>query len=457
MEIDNRECKSCVKYESCKTEVSLRKCQRTLEELYYSGIKDMDILEIGCGNSKKGGFIKNIVEKNNCRWSGIDIIESDITTHVCGVEKMPFEDESFDWVLGSQTLEHWNKPKKALKEVKRVLRPNGKVSLTAPIHLHGEKMFVRGDFQAIFNLIQKSGFNIEKFETWRKNYDDLEPAAPTDYAKKKLKKAGITDATGMTNYIIHCIISKADTENTNGFWKNLFKEKPIVDMLQDRLGCEKGKTMLVVGAGGTLRENADAIKKFIQKENAVTIGINKMTEFCTPDYHLWTNKQRWNDFGDCISNSSTLLFGTGLSEKLIRKHYNGDYIRVDYSHSLKQAEAENKVDYKDGRIYGNFRTAGCLAIMIAHLFKAENIYIVGMDGFTLHGRNDVEKGSQNQHCYGKGYTDDATWEECVKKDEIVYDNLNALDEYGVKFKIITPTKFQKFHDPQILQIDDSDL
>ena len=222
---------------------------------------------------------------------------------------------------------------------------------------------------------------------------------------------------------------------------NIFKKKPIVDHLADRIGCEKGKTMLVVGAGGTLRENADAVKKFIQKENAVTIGINKMTEFCVPNYHLWTNQQRYRDFGQCISPDSKLIFGQKMPVKLIRKHHSGDYTIVKYKKS-----DDDVVNFENGVIYGDFRTAGCLAIMIAHLFEAKNIYIVGMDGYTLHDRQLIDSSSKNQHCYGSGHTDDVQWEEDLEKDELVYQNLRALAYYGIKFKILTPTKFADFHD-----------
>ena len=99
-----------------------------------------------------------------------------------------------------------------------------------------------------------------------------------------------------------------------------------------------------------------------------------------------------------------------------------------------------------------FRTAGCLAIVIAHLFGASDIYVVGMDGYTLHGRDELESQSSNQHCYGKGHTDDSTWEQCVEKDRLVYENLNAIAAFGAKFKIITPTKFEDFCDDTILSM-----
>ena len=231
------------------------------------------------------------------------------------------------------------------------------------------------------------------------------------------------------------------------FWMSKRRRvKPFADCV----GCEKGKSFLIIGAGGSLREYSDPIKKFIEKENAVTIGINKMTGFHIPDYHLWTNKQRWHDFGDCISSDSRLIFGAGLNTKLINRHYQGEYIQVDYTDSPERTAKQSGVGYDDGVIYGNFRTAGCLAVVISHLFGAENIYIVGMDGYTLHDQKEVLDGLLNQHVYGNGSTDGATWEQCIYKDEQVDQALHEIKEYGVAFKILTPTKFTDFYDGTIL-------
>ena len=227
---------------------------------------------------------------------------------------------------------------------------------------------------------------------------------------------------------------------------NIFKRKKMIIGITNCIDCRKGATAVVIGAGGTLKEYEKPIKKFLGRDNVFTIGINNMTAFHVPTYHLWTNKQRWRDFGNCINaEKSKLMFGAGLSEKLIKKHFNGDYIVVDYLD-----EEGIAIDYKDGMISGCFRTAGCLAIFLVYLFGASEIYIVGMDGSTLHGKDEIESGNQSHHVYGKGFTDDSSWEKCLEKDRLVYENLNALSSYGVKFKIITPTKFEKFYDKSIL-------
>ena len=222
--------------------------------------------------------------------------------------------------------------------------------------------------------------------------------------------------------------------------------------LRDRLGVEKGRPMLVVGGGGSVRDGESSISKFIEEKNPVLIGVNKLMPYVTPKYHLWTNTQRYRDMGNCIDPSSIMLFGSGLSKKIIRMHYTkDDYIVVNYTSDLKKAKSET-IRYSKGKIYGHIRTAGCLSIMICHLFEASDIFVVGMDGFTLHEKDELDNCEENQHCYGAGYTDKDGWDVCVQKDKIVYDNLRDLNNYGISFKLITPTVFDEFYDVSVLGV-----
>lgn len=207
---------------------------------------------------------------------------------------------------------------------------------------------------------------------------------------------------------------------------------------------EKDKNIVIIGAGGTLSDYRGKILSFIKKNKALVIGVNRMTSIISPTYHLWTNKQRWGRYGDCVSSESNLLFGPSITKKLIRKHYRGDYEKVDY--------VDKKgipFGYKDGQIRGYFRTAGVLAVAISHIMGAKNIFIAGMDGYTLHSKKSLKRSKGSQHCYGSGHTDDSTWKECVEKDDIVYECLRGLEGAGVDFEIITPTVFDNFHENKI--------
>jgi len=49
------------------------------------------------------------------------------------IHQLPYEDEAFDLVVHSDTLEHVSHPIRALEECRRVLRPGGLCAFTVPI------------------------------------------------------------------------------------------------------------------------------------------------------------------------------------------------------------------------------------------------------------------------------------------------------------------------------------
>lgn len=57
---------------------------------------------------------------------GRETITADLTA-------IPFENDSFDWVIANHVLEHIEDEKKALSEIHRVLKPSGKALLMIPI------------------------------------------------------------------------------------------------------------------------------------------------------------------------------------------------------------------------------------------------------------------------------------------------------------------------------------
>ena len=217
---------------------------------------------------------------------------------------------------------------------------------------------------------------------------------------------------------------------------------------KDLIGVEKGRSGLVIGAGASIKEYEDQIAKFICETTPVTIGINNMTAFWTPDYHVWTNNSRFRTFGKNIHSDSKLLLGSNISLKLINEVIGSrEYI------VLNREDREGvSIDYRNGVIYGYFRTAGCLAIMLLHLMGIDEINVVGMDGYTMYKHNDVMAGEKSQHCYGKGLTDTSSWNTGVEKDKIIEGALNNIKEYGIDFKILTPTKYRGFYDSTRLHI-----
>lgn len=144
----------------------LRKCVELILRRDLKKIKNKTILEIGCG---KWGFAKKLLEKNN-KWFGLEPVDfkNNLTIIKGSVKKIPFHDNSFDYILCNQTMEHWFEygvsMKKALKEINRVLKNNGILMINSPIYNHGHPFFLRGKLRKIANQFDIKMWKITLFE-----------------------------------------------------------------------------------------------------------------------------------------------------------------------------------------------------------------------------------------------------------------------------------------------------
>jgi len=102
-----------------------------------------NILDVGCGS---GDLIRRLhKEKKDCNFYGIDISPKNIMTCISRNEfdnvffkegkgeKIEFKDDLFDEIYCTEVLEHVKDFHKTMKEIKRVLKNEGKLTLTVPI------------------------------------------------------------------------------------------------------------------------------------------------------------------------------------------------------------------------------------------------------------------------------------------------------------------------------------
>ena len=92
--------------------------------------------------------------------------------YVCSLDAIPVEDKSFDLVLSTQVLEHLADPLLALKELHRVLKPQGRLWLTAPLCWgeHGQPAdFYRYTRFGLRHLLEQAGFKVVELE-WASGY-----------------------------------------------------------------------------------------------------------------------------------------------------------------------------------------------------------------------------------------------------------------------------------------------
>ena len=114
--------------------------------------------------------------------------------YVCDLAQIPVSDARFDHVLLTQVLEHIPEPAQVLAELHRVLKPGGRLWLTAPLfYAEHEKPydFFRYTRFGLRHLLEGAGFTVSEIE-WMEGYlgtlsyqarvlSRALPASPGDY------------------------------------------------------------------------------------------------------------------------------------------------------------------------------------------------------------------------------------------------------------------------------------
>lgn len=177
-------CVNCSRYDA-KEQVCtvvggspIRKCVIAILEEECPTYKGR-VLEIGCGG---WDYAKRLCEEAGCEWHGVDPMIVDtkgrrsIATKQGTVTDIPYPNEHFDVVLGVQSFEHWPEFNSTyddgLREIFRVLKPGGLLSLNFPINFHGHPIFINGDLDAIRSLFPATDWDVV-IEPWRQVHEPL--------------------------------------------------------------------------------------------------------------------------------------------------------------------------------------------------------------------------------------------------------------------------------------------
>lgn len=100
-------------------------------------LKFKNLLDIGCAS----GYMLDKISQDypKARYFGIDVYDKAITTAKnnypnlnfknASADKLPFKKNSFDVVICYETIEHMENPKKALEEIRRIMKENGSLIL----------------------------------------------------------------------------------------------------------------------------------------------------------------------------------------------------------------------------------------------------------------------------------------------------------------------------------------
>jgi SAM-dependent methyltransferase len=112
------------------------------------------VLDFGCGD---GAHASSFVLSKQCRYSGVDVSEHAVAmcrakglgALTCSPDAaLPFDSASFDNVLSFEVLEHLFEPAAALREIHRVLQPQGRLIGSVPnsVFFANRLLMVSGSF-----------------------------------------------------------------------------------------------------------------------------------------------------------------------------------------------------------------------------------------------------------------------------------------------------------------------
>ncbi|WP_440054184.1 class I SAM-dependent methyltransferase [Pseudoalteromonas sp. T1lg65] len=91
------------------------------------------LLDLGCGKVPFYGAYSNFVSEVTCVDWGQSLHDNQYVDHLCDLNQpLPFQDQEFNTVLCSDVLEHLTNPESTLKEVARLLKPNGALIINTP-------------------------------------------------------------------------------------------------------------------------------------------------------------------------------------------------------------------------------------------------------------------------------------------------------------------------------------
>lgn len=126
------------------------------------------VLDVGAGSCPYRSFFSHCVYKTQ---DFSTLSKDQLTDHagygqidyVSDILSIPVDDESFDVIVCTEVLEHVSEPILALKEFGRILKPGGKLLLTAPLGsgIHQEPYHFYGGYTPYWyrRFLPENGFN----------------------------------------------------------------------------------------------------------------------------------------------------------------------------------------------------------------------------------------------------------------------------------------------------------
>ena len=172
MDKNNRHHAKCPK---CGELERTRMAMLVVNEIYDDHkASQTDVLHISPEN-----ILRKIFKKKYKSYISSDLYRKDVD-HQFDIEEIPYPDNSFDLVFASHVLEYVKNDKKAINEIKRVLRPGGLAFLPVPM-LHDKTI----DFEERppnKRIIRETG--VDYFDRYREVFTEVKVYDPSSFDEK---------------------------------------------------------------------------------------------------------------------------------------------------------------------------------------------------------------------------------------------------------------------------------
>ena len=142
-------------------ENSLRQCA-----VYVKG----KVLDVGCGRRP----YEKTLFAGATDYIGVDYLSDRSRRNViCSALGLPFAADVFDTVVSTEVLEHLPEPLLALREMRRVLKPAGRLVLSTPMYWPRHDLpcdFFRYPYDGLLHLVKESGLELIKLYNRGRSY-----------------------------------------------------------------------------------------------------------------------------------------------------------------------------------------------------------------------------------------------------------------------------------------------
>jgi hypothetical protein len=214
----------------------------------------------------------------------------------------------------------------------------------------------------------------------------------------------------------------------------------------------KGRDFLVLGTGASINQYGQEVKQFARKHDLLLIGANNITPFAVPDYHLFANRARLQQYGNTVDSArSRALVSIYLTDEMIEQYCAGEHEFIMW----RDTESPDTFDLDDQGVLTLKSLSGTLMLGVAYAMGAHRIYLAGMDGWADFLRKETTQFHFAGHDYEKYTTTEKRDERLAYWEDVQQRTLHAIARWArengrVPFESLTPTNYGGFFNPDLL-------